>query len=185
MKKCLIGIAVAFVATVANASYLYWQVTDDDYTSVEWSTAKVYLFEDSLADYPSLSGVSAVSNVGFVNTDNTYEQFDVTTQSVYPSPLGYVADIGTLNGSSYSFFVELSNSSGQRVGFSNIQTGVTSSSPYIYSDTASLTTALSAVASVTPWHATSYGPVPEPTSAMLMLFGAAFLGLKRKNRRIA
>lgn len=184
MKKCLIGIAVAFVATVANASYLYWQVTADDYSAATWSTAKVYLFETTLSDYPSLSGVSAVSNVGYVDANNTYQTF-TSTQAVRPIELGYVADIGTLSGSSYSFFVELSNSSGQRVGFSNIQTGVTSSSPYIYSDTASLTTALSAVASVTPWHATSYGPVPEPTNAMLMLFGAAFLVLKRKNRSIA
>ncbi|MBR4476719.1 MAG: PEP-CTERM sorting domain-containing protein [Kiritimatiellae bacterium] len=43
---------------------------------------------------------------------------------------------------------------------------------------------LSGVPTAQIWHGGTVS-VPEPTSAMLMLFGAAFLGLKRKNRRIA
>lgn len=185
MKKFLIGGLFAIAACAANASYLYWQVTEDDYDAVNWATAKVYWFSGTLTDYPSLSSETAVDNVGFVDAYNEYKTF-TASKSVKPSSLGYVANVGTLDGGSYSFFVELSNSSGQRVGFSNIQTGVTSDSSYLYASTDKLTTSLaSELANVQPWHATSYGPVPEPTSAMLMLFGAAFLGLKRKNRRIA
>jgi hypothetical protein len=186
MRKILVLASLMFASAVANASYLYWQVSPSEYTDATWDTASLYFFEGPLTDYPSLSGATAQGNVAYISPTQTVTFDDPVTQVSPTLAGGYVADIGTLTDStSYSYFVELSNA-GQRVGFGAIATFDGGSTPqYVYSDTGDISVALSNLASVTPWHASSYGPVPEPTSAILMLFGAAFLGFKRKNRSIA
>lgn len=187
MKKMMVLAGLIFASAVANASYLYWQVQPSDYTDVSWDSASLYFFEGTLSDYPSLSGVAAKDNVAYVSP-TVIDTIDPAITKVGASSAGgYVADIGTLSDSStYSYFVELSNSAGQRVAFSDIATFTGNNTPnYVYADTGDISVTLSNLASVTPWHAGGYGPVPEPTSAVLMLFGAAFLGLKRKNRSVA
>lgn len=189
MKKMMVLAGLIFASAVANASYLYWQVQPSDYTDVSWDSASLYFFEENLSDYPSLSGVAAKDNVAYVSptVKDNFVNTPITKVGA-SSAGGYVANIGTLNDSStYSYFVELSNSSGQRVAFSAIErfTYGENTPDYVYSNTGDISVTLSNIASVTPWHAGGYGPVPEPTSAVLMLFGAAFLGLKRKNRSVA
>lgn len=188
MNKLILTIALISVSAMVNASYLYWQVTPGEYTEETWDKASLYIISGDNATYADFVGQSAKQNVGSV-ADNTYTTLNNSpTKVTADSSVGYVADIGTLGSGQYSFFVELWNSStSTRVGFSDIQTISGSSTPsYVYADTGALTAAMSPanIASAMPWHATSYGPVPEPTSAILMLFGAAFLGLKRKNRSI-
>ena len=202
MKKIIVLSGLILASAAANASFLLWQVSTEEVsqkytpgTVSTWDSARIYAFK-GISDYPApLEASSALQNVGFV-ADNTYtaysgmEPAQANQTLVGPSSsISYVADISNFDGSSYSFFVELWNTStSQRVGYSNIQTVSSGSTPKgYYADTAALTAALGVegLASANVWHASSYGPVPEPTSAMLMLFGAAFLGLKRKNRRIA
>ena len=183
MKKIIVLAGLIFASAVANAAYLYWQVSPSEYTDETWDSASLYFFEGTLPDYPSLSGVDAKGNVAYVSPTGS-ETFESAVAAVTPTKAGgYLANIGDLTGSSYSFFVELSRS-GQRVAFSEIQR-TTGTESYIYADTGDISVTLTNLASVTPWHAGGYGPVPEPTSAVLMLFGAAFLGLKRKNRSVA
>ena len=185
MKKffCVLGFCIASAA--ANASYLYWQVTSADYAGATWDSARLVFANVNTDNYASGTDMS---NVGYIDSDGNYtdNSFGVSAPKPYDA-IAYVADIGDITGgSSYSYWVELYNGSTKvalsEIGHMNVSETVPS---YVYANTGDLTTTLSGIANVGIWHATSYGPVPEPTSAMLMLFGAAFLGLKRKNRRIA
>lgn len=194
VKKVIMLSSLIFASAVTNASYLLWQVSAGEvaqsYSAGSWDTARIYAFNDStLNDYPSLSGEAALKNVAYVS-GSTYTELSPSTDLVYgDSTLAYVADISSFDNVGYSFFVELWNSeTSQRVGFSQIQNVASSSNlKGYYASTEAITAALSAttLASMSIWHGAGYNAVPEPTSAMLMLFGAAFLGLKRKNRRIA
>lgn len=189
MKKLILTFALISISAIVNASYLYWQVTPSEYTEAAWDTATVYMFSGTLDGYPSLSDANALANKGYV-ANNTYTEFsnvDGYKTVAADAGIAYVADLGSFSdSSSYSYFVELSNSTtGQRVAFSTPIASNNDAANYVYTDTGNLVATLSTVASVTPWHAGGYGPVPEPTSAVLMLFGAAFLGLKRKNRSVA
>lgn len=72
-----------------------------------------------------------------------------------------------------SFYVELINSSGEAIARSGTE---------LYADLASngyIAEGASEVAMAT-WHPSGYKAVPEPTSALLMMMGVAFLGLKRR-----
>ena len=190
MKKLILTFALISMSAIVNASYLYWQVTPSMYTAATWDTATVYMFSGTLDGYPSLSDANALDNVGYVDNNNTYKEF--SNRAVYKTVaaadgIAYVADLGSFSSSSeYSYFVELSNSeTGQRVAFSTPIASNNDAAGYVYANTGDISVTLSTLADATPWHAGGYGPVPEPTSAVLMLFGAAFLGLKRKNRSVA
>lgn len=185
MKKLMFLLCFACTSIAANASYLLWQVTSSEFTEEPWDTAKIFITEgNSYSD-----SAAAKLNVGYVNND-TYTAFSPSVEAVGKSgSFKYVADIGTLGDSTtYSYYVELYNSAGSKVARSSITTASGSdinSQSYVYADTASITITLANLASVAPWHAGGYKAVPEPTSGLMLLLGAAMLGLKRKNRSVA
>ena len=183
MRKIFI-LAMAMAASfAANASYLYWQVSTDDYTAKEWSTAKIMLAEGTVNNY---SGGTSQSVVGYLNAEGGYTEYAYGSSGVGPMDgMAYVANFSSATSGAWSYWVELYNGA-QCVGVSQIGYISDASSPTapLYSSAASLTASLTSVPTAAIWHGGTYS-VPEPTSAMLMLFGAAFLGLKRKNRRIA
>ena len=97
----------------------------------------------------------------------------------------YAADISN-HDSGYSYYIELVNSNNEVIGKSI--TPLTSSSPnyasYVNNGTTTANLTNIPTVNLNAWHGGSFRAVPEPTSAILMLFGAAMLGLKRKNRSL-
>ena len=181
MKKVILGLSIAIASLSSHAAYLYWQVgdvgsTEDVAKGIVWAQqgdgTPIQLTSYYLAADESGNAVWTVATDG--------AQSSLTT---------YAADIGDKGpDSGYSYWVELSNSSGEVVAKSS--TIADSSSDFAsYTSGASSTATLPAAAAANVWHGGGeggggYTPVPEPTSAILVLFGAAMLGLKRKQRRL-
>ena len=177
MKKVYILAATLLAVVSANASYLYWQVNEDSDVSrlggVTYNSARVSVKEDSTGTIVWSSAAT-----------------DVNTESLsYPiSAVNTIAEtsFSSWTGTGYSYYIELGNydSVGDTftgTAISEAQTYTTLAASYIH-PSASLSP--SDLVSTQIWHGGTYS-VPEPTSAILMLFGAAMLGLKRKNRSIA
>ena len=191
MKKIIALVGTICAAVMANASVMYWQVSEGEvketYSEVgSWDLAKLYVKVGTYKDYADFTSSDLVGNIGYV-ASGTYTDLNPALNAVAGSSgIGWVANLDGLTGTTYSYYVELSTSGGSKVALSAISQGA-SSDNYIYASTADVSAALSAggMASLNAGHATSYGPGPEPTSAILMLFGAAMLGLKRKNRSLA
>ena len=186
MKKFILAIAVVGASIASNASYLYWQVSTGDADSTfeidgsnkTWSYAQLHATDGS-ASY-LIGSVAGTEN--YIN--GTSQGSDIAV----PSGNFVFADLGTYGADSYSYYVELYNSAGTLVArslkenFSNLQQSQ-------YASTGSVTTELTMrtipTASMKIWHASGYRAVPEPTSGLMLLLGAAMLGLKRKNRSVA
>ena len=173
MKRTLFCATVALASIAANASYLYWQVDDSSVIAYNETAPEGYTIgSDAYAmlksDNSNASGYTTYGADGQV-TDNK--------ASIGSS---YYSNIGTDAG--YSYFVELYNNNGDLIARSqsiNSSSGSDWTSGYAES---LRTSDLASIPSVNVWHAGNFRAVPEPTSAILMLFGAAMLGLKRKNR---
>jgi hypothetical protein len=170
MKKFLLLGCMMLLVSAANASYLYWQIESDDDATATLQTNN------------GGSGDSAVTVYAVVD-DGYGNAILAPTETLVPGVV-YAIDSTTVN-SGYSYWVEMSNSSATATKY----TGSDFAS-MTYSDAAE-TTSLADIADgtvpVATWHASSgsMSPAPEPTSAILMLFGVAMLGLKRKQRRLA
>lgn len=177
MKKLFVVAAIAISTYAANAAYLYWQVDD--------SAVNAYNAAVPEGWYSVGSGAYAILRSTADSSVQPYATYDAEGQvTEAKAPLGgaYYSNIGTDAG--YSYFVELYNSDNRLIAKS---AAINSSSgadwTAAYAETAR-TTNLAAIPSVNIWHAGNFRAVPEPTSAILMLFGAAMLGLKRKNRSL-
>ncbi len=176
MKRTIVCATVVLAAVAANASYLYWQVDDKTVQAYNQSVPSAY---------QANGGAYAVlkSSENPLESYTTYGAEGQVTGNKAPIGSAYYSDLGD-NGASYSYFVELYNSSGNLIARSqsiNSSSGDDRTSGYA----ASLRTSdLKSIPSVNIWHASNFRAVPEPTSAILMLFGAAMLGLKRKNRSL-
>lgn len=182
MRKLLFASFIAFAAFAANAAYLYWQVDDSAITTYNatlpspsdsaYAGEGVYFkLKDSEGNY--YGDDSGKTTVGVDGT--------VSGGIASPSQSYYSTGVD----SSFSYYVEMYNSDNWLIARSaSINSSSGSDWTAGYADNIR-TTDLSNIPSVEIWHVGGFVAVPEPTSAMLMLFGAAFLGLKRKNRRIA
>lgn len=174
MKKILLMAIVGVLAHASNAAYLYWQVSSDDITAASdatsWYTtgggsvnaARIYDASGNLKSTIYLNGAS------------------IGDTAAVPTSTPYAIDVGSSTDAGYSYYVELGNYASST--FTAVARSATETIHYTESGSTPITTTLQDVARVAPWHAGSYRAVPEPTSAILMLFGAAMLGLKRKNR---
>lgn len=154
MKKILIAFAVASLALMSQASYLYWQVQSGDYNTItepsKVDTAYLYATKDGAADV----------KIGALKIGNAQEY--------------YAVDVS--NYGSYSFYIELVNyNSGAKdvLGYSETVSYTTMVEKGFI-----LETPLS-ITSADVWHGGAYA-APEPTSAVLMLIGLAGLALKRR-----
>ena len=180
MKKCFILLSAISSAFLANAAYLYWQVDASDYTET-FDKAVVKYYNTSTGDIDAPAGTLTSYRIASYNPATETATYD------YSGAIGqqYTVDLGTLqNYSSYSYFIELQNSTGgfvarTVVGDAKTYTQLSENSHITVANLASTPALISA------WHGGAYTAAPEPTSAILMLFGAAFLGLKRKNRSLA
>ena len=181
MKKLLLLGAIALVATVSQASYLYWQVdmsdtassfgidTDRDYTfrfvqvyNDTKTTLDVYSYNTSTKSYQELSNPESIPSM----TAETGHLF---------------ADVGTVtegNADAYSYYIEVTGYSiSGASGWQNQSEVITYANAvadgHIVDD-------LSAMAVMpTAWTGGTY-MAPEPTSGLLLLVGASLLALKRR-----
>lgn len=159
MKRNLISVLVVMMAVVSNASYLQWQIDQSDYSSF-------YKGGDVIGGnlYVVQTGSSSKSAVKIGEACSLAEAFQ--------------ADVSAYQNGLYSFYVEIVNSSGAvaRSDMSAETATYTSlaQSGFIVSELTETPLAQGA------WHASNYGAAPEPTSALLMMMGVAFLGLKRR-----
>ena len=179
MKKLLLFTALVFGALVSNASYLYWQVNSADITN---SSDKDFTYTSPIyAVFHDANKNGAAVDVKYYDQSSGQVKSAGSNGVLAPSDMVYAIDTSNLteNGGSYSYYIELVNSSGDFVGQ---QKQVTSTQASTYTDAGNTTTLFNLPTSTAIWHATGFSNAPEPTSAILMLFGAAMLGLKRKNR---
>ena len=183
MKKFIISMGAVLVAVVANASFLYWQVNADDFSSMEGAgDVRTATVSSMSGGTYALNQTSQYNSYYVQQNADTYESEVVSAETTAAIGSVYAADVGSFN-DSYSYYIELKNSEGTVIGRSDAVSGQDLTT---YVSAAEMTANIPGATPISVWHYTgSYTAVPEPTSAILMLFGAAMLGLKRKNRSIA
>ena len=171
MKKTLVLFAAILSVAVAQASYLYWQI--DSNTPVAQG---ISLSDYNMARLVAYSSTQTYDQYAQVSDGKmtTYREFNLSTiESGDTSAYSFWIELGTYDSTGSGSFTTQAATWGERKTYAQLL-----DESYISTGT------LSGVPTAQIWHGGTVS-VPEPTSAMLMLFGAAFLGLKRKNRRIA
>ena len=189
MRKAIFALSVAVAISSANASYLYWQIDTSEASglvSEPYTGARVFASTDGGA------ASRVYLDLGYGDYDTgAFQTLGTAVQVPLYDSVVAVVDSSTLGGdpSGYSFYIELINysvwdankdassiASGAFVAQSDGESVMTYSnlvdSKYIGADLSPVSMAV--------WHGGSYTTVPEPTSAMLVLFGLAGLALKRR-----
>lgn len=171
MKKLLTFAFAVAAATMAQASYLYWQTSSD----------------------ASFNGHEILGYNLYVNTGSGFNKItsgilDADGDAVSPLPTNgltggyqYIVDVSGYS-DSHSFYVEMIGYdtavySGDGIGV--IGVGETTTYADLVSK-GSILTAGTALSIPTAWTGGT-ASAPEPTSAVLMLIGLAGLALKRRN----
>jgi hypothetical protein len=175
MKKLFLIVGVLLASLTVNASYLLWQVAD---YSGDWDAVAVYLYNGSQVLYENgrlniyAQGQPVPENVLYAENKDTLlnQTFAAEWNQTY-----------TERG--YTYYVEYYkyDSEKQDYGFTtdNKVAGGISTETTLYDSTGSVA---SLPSSTWAQPTATYTAVPEPTSGLLLMFGAAMLGLKRKNR---
>lgn len=171
MKKLLVVVAAIAFGAVAQASELWWTVSDDakvDNQDAEWTIAKLYA--NASGDTKNFGGTLVDSGIAADLADGGVVMSDIS---------GY--------GSASSFYVELWNSD-QLVGKSYIL--MNQPNPFDNQGAASMADIASSTRTSvmdtppsSPYsfnNFTTSDVVPEPTSGLLVMLGMMMLGLKRK-----
>ncbi len=162
MKKFLMLVAVALCVASAQASALYWQVTEDTGVTFQYAQLKVTggdLASPLILDSAEAEGSAPNNYVSLTNTE-----------------------LGQYGADGYSFFVEMVNYSGS--SYETVATGATYSyselvsSGYVANEVISGTAAEAAASSMNMGAA-----VPEPSRGVLLLMGGALLVLRRRRRK--
>lgn len=173
MKKFVLSVAIGLAAWAGNAAYLYWQVDssagDNSASSFEgYNAATIGYYEGSAADGTWLQNRTGKTELG---------TFDATGGSMgAPAAI----DISSLTDGSYTFYIELVNY--DSVG--DTLTHVAYGEEFTYQqlvDKGFVGTDLKPSLVSAAWHGGTYHAVPEPTGALMLVIGMAFLGLKRRH----
>lgn len=155
------------VATVffANAEVLLWQVyspvtiSGSDY---EWDTATIFSTSDNTA-----SGGEALTSLWGKNSQN--EQVAAETFNEYAVG-AYLQNSST----DTNFYIELYKNS-SKVAYSDVVNIATLRTDFVKSGLS-----MQSIGAGTGWDGGHFTAVPEPTSGLMLLLGAAMLGLRRK-----
>lgn len=177
MKKAFLFALLCLAGYAGQAAYLYWQVDDTTY-SEGFIAAKV--LSTTQPDVKGPNGrISSGSDLSIVDPMSGVTIPGAVMMEPSRTEV-YAIDVSSFASGGYSFYIELINydSSGKL-------TSIAQSGPmtyqalvdqhYIIEDTG-----ISIPTASTAWHGSAYAPGPEPTSALMMLLGVAFLGLKRR-----
>ena len=165
-KKLLVVAALAVSATVANAGILYWQVSSSDASRYDATAARV-------VGYSSNGAAQLLFRATY---DSANDSFRVSSFSdlVFKSDgyegLTYFDDSSAIT----SFVVELgSYTDGNWVG-KVVSAGIANNNLSSY-----ITEGMALPKTYTAVQAGGW-MIPEPTSGLMLLIGAAMLGLRRK-----
>ena len=181
MNKFLMAVVVGGLAVSTQASYLFWQVdngaTIDQYAidNPDFSTEggayaqlRTFVTEGGSVDFQNNAVVEGVNG--------TYAPVDTTVAG----DVGNAIQVELLEGNSYYIELLAWNSASRTftgVGKSEVMTyEQLASAGYTYSN-ADLTDIPKLDLKI--WNGGAY-TVPEPTGALMMVLGLAFLGLKRR-----
>lgn len=169
MKKLLFGLLIIGASFAAQAEFLYWQVTQD--------TIKASTFLSENLE----QGVTYFGQLRYgVGTDYlNYSTYDEVMGAI-PSGEKVLVDLDVLAGNptANSYYIEILKYDDVKHDF----IGVAKSEVTSYADLSQngfVGSELS-LPSLKAWTGGVGYTVPEPTSALMMLFGMAFLGLKRR-----
>lgn len=179
MKKFLIVVAAVFLANISEAAYLYWQVSTSELTGKTDSVTGESLSGLGF-NYAQIIAVDSSGNETALRIANpmdgssmTGTKMNLSVEGPYAINLSQLEDAGA-----YSFYIEMLNynnssydfvAKSQAVSYSNLV-----SDKFIdVGDTFQIPQA-------NIWHGSGYTATPEPTSAMLVMFGMGLLALKRK-----
>ena len=200
MKKIIFAMAVVAAAASTHASYLYWQIGSDDIAAANTASGqtvqgvRIYALNNTTGEQTFLKlgyADSGTDSFKYVDgTDGGANSYAVS------APVGgpLLADVTSFASGDYSFYVELINNDvaawksnlSSAYGTADFAGQLVSSGtddPITYtglSDKGFIGNDLSPV-SMAVWHGgAAYSSVPEPTSAMLVLFGLAGLALRRR-----
>jgi len=180
MKKGLFILGCVASCLSAHANYMYWQVTTADFDSTlikDVVSARVGYTYDGVNPDVTATKMTSYASAG---SDAGFEQVPLAINDQQVVRVNF-ADIGG-SPSSYSYYIELLNSSGDVVG----RSGKNSTYQYAtYSSLAnySVETSISSVPTAAVWHGGGFEAVPEPSSMALLALGAGLVGLRRKLKK--
>ena len=183
-NKVLTALLTAVIASVASADILFWQVNSDvtiegDTTKVgsTWNYASLYAVDSTDAIVSSAPFTSYTwDSTGDISSGTTLIGKDAFDPSAY-------ANIGN-DYTGYSFYIELINVVGdtetgiarsEKIGASDLSNAIRS--------TADFNAGWSSINAMGSSSLT-FTAIPEPTSGLMLLVGAAILGLRRKRQQI-
>lgn len=196
MKKLIIVAATVLCGAMAQASYVAWTLTGvkgPDGNALSSGSAYVFFVAgNSAADTSSWAGLAEKGATAFTtplagaNFDYTKSSItaDAGTLSYNKTTAGAAPELSTvgLSGSTkYSAYAVIFDTE-TITDASHYYVTAASAASTTYADGASTTKiyTLNASSSATAANWKSVGPVPEPTSGLLMLLGMAGLALRRK-----
>lgn len=161
MKKILVGACVAFAAAFANASELWWTVSQPA-SDFSWDTAKIY----ATANGTNFGETTAIDEVS----------------SAWMDKAGFaVTDIDGHMSSGTSFYVELwKQGEWVATSYTNLYGDKGVGTVGLGALSASIGDGMSTPSPYTGFSSFTADVVPEPTSGLMVLLGLAALGLKRK-----
>lgn len=174
MKKTLVLWGLAFAATLANAAYMNWQVdpsTSDNAGDFTYTAARIGYYDTAAAaGYSDLAAMDSAGKLTY--NDGAYSAPNQAMGETAQYSFGASPD-------QYSYFIELVNYNAASHAYEHVAYSEALTYEQLveknYVDTG-LEIGTPAVA----WHGSSYNAVPEPTSVVMVMFGLAFLGLKRR-----
>ena len=175
MKRLAIIFLVIAAAISVRAEYLFWALDAEDYESVLSGSKPTTGDTSAYAAHLmySMDGGVSYSEATSWTTDGrvsmTTPQFDdgsIETLAVNLSTLGGIT-------SSYRFYIEIINSSGDALAQSSAETYANLSN-YIGSGS------LSEVPTVGAWHGGTMSAVPEPGTVALLALGAGLIGYRKR-----
>lgn len=168
MKKLFFGLLVVGAAFGARAEYLLWQVTQDTINNSPFLSQTIE------------AGSEYIGQLRY-GTGTDYLNYGVYDEKIATVPGGEVlVDLDVLAGdpTANSYYIEILKYDVDKSDF----VGVAKSEVTSYADLSQngfVGSELS-LPSLKAWTGGVGYTVPEPTGALMMLFGMAFLGLKRR-----
>ena len=173
MKKFILAASVSLLASVSlHADILYWQVDTADLASNSGISAGSYTYA-AIREYSDGPALQTTIVGGSASAESLTSAVEVDALARYASVIDDYA--------SKSYFIELYDASGYatyrsgEISVSSLANAIDSAATF-----SSNFGKMNSSFMVNSTTGGGYTPVPEPTSGLLMLIGAAMLGLRRR-----